>query len=227
LARKRLEKNSGISTLLVVGVVVAVILVAGVAAYVFMNQNPGPSQSPEPTSTPQVTNTPSQSAIATATPQPTLQETSATSSTPNPTSTPSGELSVSGANSLQYIISATSNGVSQGSYTYYGKNIGTNNFMLRIEKTETDGSQEIFIFNSQLQKDWTYIDNKWAEETGTYYQLRLNVWKTSWDGYVSALAGWSGLGEYSYTQGSKTVRISNISVNPSLADSLFEHGSTP
>jgi hypothetical protein len=220
LARKRLEKSSGISTLLLVGVVVAVILVAGVAAYVFMNQNPAPSQSPEPTSTPQVTNAPSQSAMGTATSQPTSQA----AATASPTSLLTQN--VSGANSLQFTVSTTSNGVFEGSRTLYGKDIGTDNFRLRIESTGTDFSQTIDI--AYGGKAWIYMDNEWSDwGGGINQQMRCNILRSLWQQHVDALSGWSGIGEYSYSQGEKTFQISNISVDPSLADSLFEHGSTP
>ncbi len=99
--------------------------------------------------------------------------------------------------------------------------------MIRIESTDTDSYKEIYIVNGQLQKAWNYIDSEWSEISGTQYQLRYNVLAAAWKGYVDALAGWNGSGDYTYTQGDATVRISNISVNPSLADSMFEPDSVP
>jgi fructose-1,6-bisphosphatase/inositol monophosphatase family enzyme len=61
---------------------------------------------------------------------------------------------ISGASSLQFTVSATnSSGGSLGTYTYYAKNIGTSNLMMRIEY----GSSElkyVYIVNGALQKTW-------------------------------------------------------------------------
>ena len=98
--------------------------------------------------------------------------------------------------------------------------------MLRIESTNTDSSQTTDI--AYGGKAWMYIDNEWTDfGGGVNQQMRCNLLRSLLEGYVYALTGWSGSGDYSYSQGEQTYRISNIIVNPSLADSLFEHGLTP
>jgi hypothetical protein len=136
---------------------------------------------------------------------------------------------VSGATSLQFTVSETYPDGQSKVQTFYGKNIGTNNFMLGIESTNTDSSQTIDIAYGQIA--WGYIDNEWSDwGGGVNQQMRHNILVGVWQGYVDALAGWSGFGDYTYSyhsyshDGETTVRISNISVNPSLADSLFEQG---
>jgi cytoskeletal protein RodZ len=224
LTIKHNPKSKALSTLLIVGIVVVIAVVIGVAAYVLMAQNPAPSTSPEPTTTPTQTPTPTQTEQTTT--SPTVAPTTSTASpTPAPTqtATPTSAPGVSGANSLQYTVSATSNGVPQGSYIYSAKNIGTSDLMLRIEFTDTDGSKTIYIINGKDQKAYAFSDNQWTD-LSVAYQTQYATWSQLWQGYFNALTGWSGVGSYTYTSGTDSVTISNISVNPSLPDSLFTEG---
>ena len=224
---RNLHRNkTAISTMLIAGIVIAVIVVAGVAGYYFATQNnPSPSASPSPTSTP--TSTPQASTTA---PSTSTNPTTAPSSqaTPTPTAAPSQTAStsipanVAGASSLQYSVSLTTNGALEGAYTYYGKNAGTQNFMMRIDFTDSDGSESIFIVNGQLQKAWSYSDGEWTDLSAAY-TTQYNIWNGLWQGYVNSLSAWSGLGDYSYSAEGSTVRIYDITVNPTLADSLFVH----
>jgi hypothetical protein len=116
----------------------------------------------------------------------------------------------------------TTNGTSEGSYTYYGKNAGTQNFMMRIDFTDSSGSESIYIVNGQLQKSWSYSDGEWTDLSAAY-TLQYSIWNPLWQGYVNSLAAWTGLGDYTYSAGGTSVRIYGISVNPTLADSLFVH----
>ncbi len=96
---------------------------------------------------------------STTTPTPTPNgnptPTTGASSTPAPSRSVTGA-DIAGASSLQYTVSVTSGGVSEGSYTYYGKNAGTANFMMRIDYTDGSGDQGGFIINSAQQKAWSY-----------------------------------------------------------------------
>ena len=121
MSKKHGQNNNGISTLLIAIIVAVVIVVAGVAAYILMNQNIAPSESPQQTSTPQ----PTSQETTTASPSPSLTQ------IPNPSVTQN----VSGANSLQYTVSETYPDGTTKVMTFYGKNIGTNNFMVRIDST--------------------------------------------------------------------------------------------
>ena len=145
--------------------------------------------------------------------------TTGTSSTPTPSSSVTGA-DIAGASSLQYSVEVTSGGVSQGSYTYYGKNAGTDNFMMRIDYTDDTGSQGAFIINSAQQKAWAYSDGEWTDVSAAY-SMQYDTWNTLWQGYTGYLSAWTGLGGYTYTAGGDTVTITGINVNPSLADSLF------
>ena len=149
------------------------------------------------------------------TPTPTI----GTSSTPVPSSSVTGA-DIAGASSLQYSVAVTSGGVSQGSYTYYGKNAGTADFMMRIDYTDSSGTQGAFIINSAQQKAWSYSDGTWTDVSAAY-TMQYDTWNTLWQGYVNYLGAWTGLGDYTYSAGGDSVTISGISVNPSLPDSLF------
>jgi flagellar basal body-associated protein FliL len=225
--------KKAISTMLIAVILVIVIVAGGIGAYYILSQNsPGPSESPtpSPTTTPltttQPTVTPSSSIVPIQTPA-TSDETSPTpsapsqSETPLPTVAPTATLNVTGATSLKYTVSLTENGVQQGAYTYYGKNAGTTNFMMRIEYTGTDGNA-IYIFNGAQQKAWSFSDNTWTDISAAY-TIQFGVWNNLWQGYVNSLTAWNGSGDYSYTSQGSTVRIYDISVNPTLQDSLFVH----
>ncbi len=198
------QKNNK-KLLLIVAAIVIVIVVAGIAGFVFSQNANNPSDSTTPTATPSETTSPS-----------------STSSSPTPTSTPtSSSTGIAGANSLKYTVSLTENGVLQGTYTFQGKNSGTDNFMMRIDYTDNDGAT-IFIFNGAQHKAWTYSGDEWVD-ISAYYDLQFQTWNSLWQGYSTNLAAWTGLGDYSYTSNGSTVRIYDIAVNPALDDSLFVH----
>jgi hypothetical protein len=159
----------------------------------------------------------------TPTPTPTSGDnptpTTGTTSTPAPSSSVTGA-DIAGASSLQYTVSVTSGGVSQGSYTYYGKNAGTANFMMRIDFTDSTGTKGGFIINSAQQKAWSYSDGSWTDVSAAY-TTQYNTWNTLWQGYANSLRAWTGSGGYTYSSGGDSVTFSGISVNPSLPDSLF------
>ena len=50
-------------------------------------------------------------------------------------------------------------------------------------------------------------------------QIPLN---SAMDEYLESLKGWSGEGDWTFTEGGATITVYDISVNPSLTDSLFE-----
>ena len=195
------EQKKSKKVLLIVAILVIVIVLAGIAAYVLSQNANGPSDSATPTATP--SGTPS-------------------TSSPTATSTPTGSSTdVAEATSLKYTVSLTENGVLKGTYTFQGKNLGTDNLMMRIDYTDNDGST-IFIFNGAQHKAWTYSGDQWVD-ISDYYDAQFQTWNSLWQGYSTSLAAWTGLGDYSYTANGSTVRIYDITVNPTLDDSLFVH----
>lgn len=214
-----LKNRFALSKILIVVIVVAVVVVIGIGAFLLSNQNQN-NPNPEPTSTPtQSTTTSVQPTISTS---PTTSSITPTQTpTLTPAATPSSSISVSEASSLQYRVSLIENGQLMERYTYYGKNIGTTNFMMRIEHENAD-SGGVIIINGAQQKAWSNTDGVW-EDNSAMFSMQYNTWNTLWQGYLTHLGAWSGVGEVSYTEGATTVGISQIIVNPNLADSLFEH----
>jgi FlaG/FlaF family flagellin (archaellin) len=129
---------------------------------------------------------------------------------------------IAGATSLQFSIDLTSGGSSLGTYTYMAKNIGTSSMMIRVEITSADGDL-IYIVNGAQQKAWGYASGEWMDLSDTFSD-QWNSWNSTWVGYRDSLVGWAGVGDWTYTApNGDSVRVYDIAVNPSLADSLFEH----
>ena len=211
------RSKTGISkTIIVVALIIAIVAV-GAGAYYFATQNNQPSPSASPTPTPLTS--PTASANPTTSTSPTVAPTQ--TATASPTASPSNAPNVAGASSLKYSVSLTEAGILQGSYTYQGKNAGTSSFMMRIDFTDSDGSQSGYIINGAQQKAWSLSGGTWEDLTSAYSSL-YNTWNPLWQGYVNSLSGWAGVGDWTYTQGNVTVRIYDISVNPALPDSLFQ-----
>jgi FlaG/FlaF family flagellin (archaellin) len=133
-----------------------------------------------------------------------------------------GGANVAGASSLQFTSSVTT-GTAQGTYTYYAKNVGASNTMLRIEYTDPSGAYFVYILDGAQQKAWVQSGGEWTDLSSTY----ASQWSHFNSGFTnfknSLAAGWPGVGDWTYTTPEGiTGRIYNITVNPSLADSLFQ-----
>lgn len=191
------NKNKNI---LIFGILVVVVVVAAVTAIVLMGGDLGSSN------------------IPTASVQPTPTTSSpATTQTPAPSSTAPN---VAGATSLKYSVTITGNGT-ELAYDFYGKNIGTNNFMMLIEGSTPSGVVD-YIFNGGQQKAWMWSDNQWTD-ISTSYNTYYSKWDNLWVTYVNALElGWTGSGDYSYGSQGTTVTIYDVYINPNLGDALFE-----
>jgi hypothetical protein len=107
------------------------------------------------------------------------------------------------------------------SYTFKAKDIESSNAKLRIDMTAA-GTTIGYIINGALQKVWVSYGGQWTEVTGDF-STYWSQYDAMFSSYQESLAGWTG-GDYTYTDPSSgtTVTISNIQVNPSLNDSLFE-----
>jgi len=199
------KKKSRKALIAVLVIVLIVAVVAGVYLATRGNGNTNPSATPTPTSNPNAT------------------PTSNPSATSNPSTSGTGA-NVAGASSLQFTVSVTnSSGGSQGSYTYYAKNAGTSSQMVRIEWTDPSGGSFVYIVNGALQQVWVESGGQWTDLSSAYAS-QSSSWNSAFLGYKNSLTGWSGVGDWTYTDpNGDTVRISNVSVNPSLPDSLFQH----
>ena len=214
----KIKSNSkALSTMLIVAIVaVIVIVIAGVAAYGYMAQNPAdPATTLTPTSTPTAEPSSTESAVPSAT-EP--AETTEPSATVEPSETAVG---VSEASSLKFSVNIIENGAPQISYTYMGKNVGTDDFSMSVQVEDIDG-ETIYIFNGAQHKAWSYVEGEWTD-ISDLYDMQWSMWNGLWSGYMTNLESWSGTGDYSYGQDGSTVEIVDIEVNPVLDDSLFVH----
>ena len=129
---------------------------------------------------------------------------------------------VGGASSLQFKVNVDPADAESMEYTYMVKNAGTSSLMMRIEMQSADESF-IYIINGAQEKVWIYSGDEWIDFSDAY-PTYWDTWNSAWQGYQSSLLDWTGAGDWTYTTpNGDTVRIHDISINPSLADSLFEH----
>jgi hypothetical protein len=147
--------------------------------------------------------------------------------TPTPTPTPTSPLE--GATSLGFKLDVTIGGNNE-MHAFTAKNLGTSDILLRVDETDAQGTQFVYVFNQTAQTVWASIAGDWMDLSADFdsYWTGENsglVGYTALDGYMTKLdANWSGSGDYDYTSGEDTFHIYDIVVNPSVADSLFEHG---
>jgi hypothetical protein len=218
MTKNILKEKSAISMLIVAIVIIVVVAGAAGAGYYLTTQAPGAS--PTPTAGPTVTPTATSSPSTTATPA--VSTTPETSHSPetstSPSTSPSSASDVSDASSLRYSVSATEGGKTEG-YTYQVKKTDSA-LMLRIDYTDENGEASTYIVNGVQRKAWIKTDGQW-EDISTQYDIWYNTWNNLHDAYLNNLAGWTS-GEWTYTESGVTVRLYDITVNPSLPDSLFQ-----
>lgn len=128
---------------------------------------------------------------------------------------------VANATSLQLEADVTSQGATV-TYKWAGKNLNTSQLMLRVDLLGGAAGNYSYILNASNQTAWSAENGAWTDVSSTFNSL-WSSWGTQWTGYLSALANWSGTGGYSYTASNgDSVTISNIAINPTLSDSLFQ-----
>lgn len=132
-----------------------------------------------------------------------------------PQATPTPPPSVMDATSLQFTVEATIDGETSTT-TYYAKGIGSSEAMLRIDLDLGEAGNLIYIINGAEHKAWMGMAGEWSEAP---FEETWDDWNALWAGYVENLAHWTS---GTYTSEDGTVKISNITLNPTLADSLFQ-----
>ncbi len=195
-------KKSNKKLLIAIIAIILIIVFALVIYFAFAGMGNNSSTTPTTTPTPTTSSTPTQGATSTPT---------------------NGGTSVTGASSLQYSVTLTnSSGQVEGSYTFYGKTVGSAS-MIRVEYTDSTGSNMIYIVNGATQQAWISDNGEWTDLSSAYTSQYAS-WNNVYSSYKTNLASWTGVGDYTYTGADgSSVRIHNISVNPSLPDSLFQH----
>jgi hypothetical protein len=126
---------------------------------------------------------------------------------------------VEGATSMRFDVNATVEGALEID-RFTVKNLGTSDVLLRVDQTDKDGNAFTYLMNQTGQTVWAdfgtgFID--YSSDFTTYWNNQL-IGNAAVDKYMTALANWSGTGNY---EGDSFI-ISNIVVNPTLADSVFQ-----
>ena len=142
--------------------------------------------------------------------------------TPTPTPTPG----IEGATSMRFDVEVNFEGDLLEVDLFTVKNLGTSDILLRVDQTDKDGLQFIYLMNQTGQTVWA--------DFGTGFDEYSSDWATYWDStligqpalnsYMDALANWSGTGDYEYSANDYSYIISNIVVDPAIDDSSFEPG---
>jgi hypothetical protein len=190
-----------ISKTMIVIIVVAVLAISSIAAYVALSGTDGSGDNTENGKTTENGNTEPESS------EPENSETTGAD--------------VEGASSMHFKVTIDPAEAESINYEYTVKNAGTTSLMMRIEM-ESAGEEVIYIINGVQETVWLYSGGEWVEFS-ELYQSYWETWSTAWQGYQTNLVDWTGEGDWSYTASDgSSVRIYDISVNPSLADSLFE-----
>ena len=134
--------------------------------------------------------------------------------TPNP---------VEGATSMRFDVNATVDGELQINRVTT-KNLGTSDVLLRVDQTDAQGNDFIYLMNQTGSEAWANFAGEWTDvssDFATYWDNPL-IGKAGLDSYMTALANWSGTGDYEYTSNGDSFIIYNIVVDPTLEDSVFQ-----
>lgn len=127
----------------------------------------------------------------------------------NPTATPEPSPSVADATSLQFTVTD-----STGTYIYSAKNIGDETILAIEYPDETAGFK--VIIDGAHQTAASNMTGTWATED---FQTDKAQWQPLFEDYIHDLADWTS-GTWTSADGATT--ITDISVNPTLDDSMFE-----
>ena len=205
--RKIINKKSvrGISAIIIVVIIVIAVIVVGVGAYLATRSS---KTSPSTSATP----TPA----------------SSTKPTSSPTSTSTSTGKIATATSYEFNETGTApNGTVLDMVYIAADNLGTSNVDLYEVATVPSSGTLIYILNGGEQKAWYYEDGTWTDISTEYADILPTVQSTA-GLYVNMLEGWGGSGSFTYTipsgqtNAGDTATFTNIQINPSLPDSLFQ-----
>jgi len=131
------------------------------------------------------------------------------------------------ATSLQYNSEVTYQGVTTTALNWAAKKVGTTNMVLRIDILGGASGNYTYIMNRETQTAWLSNNGTWTNVSNDF----TNQWNTwvgtgkRWTNNLNALTtDWNGKGDYTHTDTTTgtTIRIYNVAINPTLADSLFQ-----
>lgn len=129
------------------------------------------------------------------------------------------------ASSLDFTVEIVAEGQGAMTYRYRARNIGTSSLDFRIDMS-MQGTDMVYILSGSTQEGWVYNGQEWWAFTqmGMDWDEFWDTWYDGWESYHSSLAEeWAGQGTWTYNvPGVGSVTYKNITVNPSLPDSLFQ-----
>jgi hypothetical protein len=138
---------------------------------------------------------------------------------PEATPTPTSSSPVEGATSMRFDVNATTeSGLEIDRFT--AKNLGTSNILIRVDQTDAQGNNFVYLMNETAQTAWANaMDTGFVDDSANFasYWDSTLIGNAALNNYMTALAGWSGSGDYN---GDSYV-IYNIVVNPDIPDSAF------
>ncbi|MFA5375069.1 MAG: hypothetical protein WC455_04855 [Dehalococcoidia bacterium] len=125
------------------------------------------------------------------------------------------------ATSLDFTIQVDSQGAVY-TYQYRARNIGTNLLDIRVDMTSAQVNAA-YIVSGSSQQAWLYSDGQWIDMSQSF-NTYWDTWSESFEGYQTYLAEeWTGLQGWTYDiPGDGSVTYTNIDINPSLPDSIFQ-----
>ena len=135
---------------------------------------------------------------------------------------------VADATSLQYNADVSYQGATPVVFTWTAKNVGATNMVLRIDLMGGASGNYTYIMDHGAQTVWWLNSGTWTNLSSDF----TNQWSTwvgtgkQWTNNLNHLTtDWSGTGDCTYAGSSTntTIRIYNVVINPTLADSLFQH----
>ena len=136
-----------------------------------------------------------------------------------------GTPDVETATSLQYNADVSYQGATATVFTWTAKNVGASNMVLRIDLSGGESGNYTYIMDHGAQTVWWCNNGTWTDLSSDF----TNQWNTwvgtgkQWTSNLDALTtNWSGTGDCTYEGATTTIRIYNVVINPTLADSLFQ-----
>jgi hypothetical protein len=144
---------------------------------------------------------------------------------PEPTPTPSPTPNIQGATSISFDVEATVDDVTEN-IKFTAKNLGTSDVLLRVDETDAQGTQFVYLMNQTAQTAWAKFSGQWMDVSSDFSTI---YWSSDFIGYTAVenhmdalVDGWTGTGDYEYTSNGDSFVISNVSIDPSLPDSIFQ-----
>ena len=129
------------------------------------------------------------------------------------------------ATSLDFTIEYVLEGQGTFTYQYRARNIGTNDLDFRVDMSAPQ-MNAIYILKGSTHQGWVYSGGQWFEFTTMYqnWDEFWDAWYESFEDYHDALVeDWTGVEGWTYTvPGVGTVTYTNVDINPSLPDSVFQ-----